>query len=411
MTFGEFTKQCELFECSKEYFELVKEASQLDLMKLYIEQQEYIAENADIVESVTDGYFTESASDILDAIKERYYTEADGFMSKIRTGFAKLCANVAKFFRNLAKRLAGQKNPASEIKQGLLDALKSGDISGALNIVMGVWKEHKQDIALIAGGVSLATGGILAARHFTMDARLAKAIDKFCKENGLNGAEAEGFKKLVELVVSTGGKDVVSVNTTLKVLSLAQIKMLEGEIDQVNQWLQNKTGTPNFDLVKVMNMVKADNGMRTVEIACDEDVYNEYATALEKFPAALAKLNSDETKNSIATATNANRPDNNGSMDQYNQSFNQLTDALKEMNQYVADTQKFYAVWDRIVSVARSHLRDQWIQNKVTQAKDAVVNTVNKVIPVGKNDGTTEEEPAPEGAEAQGDAQQNAQQA
>lgn len=401
MTFGEFTKQCELFECSKEYFELVKESSQLDLMRLYIAQQEYIAENADFIKSMTDGYFAESAYAELDTIKAHYYTEADGFMAKIRSGFARLCASVAKFFRNLARRLGGQKNPAAEIKQGLLDALKSGDISGALNIVMGVWKEHKQDIALVAGGISLATGGIMAARHFTMDARLAKAIDKFCKENGLNENEAEGFKKLVELIVATGGKDVVPINTTLKVLSLAQIKLLEGEISQVEEWLKNKNGAPNFDLVKVMNMVKANNGVRTIEIACDENVYNEYATALEKFPAALAKLNDEGTRNSIATATTANRPDNNGSMDQYDQSFNQLTDSLKEMNQYVADTQKFYAVWDRIVSVARSHLRDQWLQNKITKAKDAVVNTVNKVIPVAKNDATPAEEPAPEGTEQQ----------
>ena len=84
-TYNDLILACDNFGYSKEYYEMMKEAAEIDLMNIYVANQEYMAENADLI--------TESA-DIL----EDYFQEAAGFdrVKSVAKTAATKTANLAK---------------------------------------------------------------------------------------------------------------------------------------------------------------------------------------------------------------------------------------------------------------------------------------------------------------------------
>ena len=89
-TLGQFIEECELFEYSKEYYELVKECSELALMERYIENQEFITECVD-TSVYTEGYFMEADSE------ESNTTVKKSFGEKAKD----LGNKIIKFFKTL----------------------------------------------------------------------------------------------------------------------------------------------------------------------------------------------------------------------------------------------------------------------------------------------------------------------
>ena len=93
-TLGQFIEECELFEYSKEYYELVKECSELALMERYIENQEFITECVD-ASVYTEGYFMEADSE------ESNTTVKKSFGEKAKD----LGNKIIKFFKTLIPKL------------------------------------------------------------------------------------------------------------------------------------------------------------------------------------------------------------------------------------------------------------------------------------------------------------------
>ena len=86
MTFREFITECELYEYSDEYYQLMKECTELDIMGKYIENQLVLKEYSDIIPNslISNGYFTESASDDkLSVIMEKADKKKESILNKI----------------------------------------------------------------------------------------------------------------------------------------------------------------------------------------------------------------------------------------------------------------------------------------------------------------------------------------
>lgn len=59
MTLGEYIREAELFEYSKDYFNMVKEAGELKLMSMYIEANDYLIENGAYLDNYSSSYISE----------------------------------------------------------------------------------------------------------------------------------------------------------------------------------------------------------------------------------------------------------------------------------------------------------------------------------------------------------------
>ena len=75
MTFRDFIYECENYEYSNEYYEIMKESSEVLLMENYIANQEYLKESV-IPDGISEGYFSEAADDdkiqqIMEAAEEK----------------------------------------------------------------------------------------------------------------------------------------------------------------------------------------------------------------------------------------------------------------------------------------------------------------------------------------------------
>ena len=100
-TLGQFIEECELFEYSNEYYELVKECSELALMERYIENQEFITECVD-ASVYTEGFFMEAASKETNKnVKNSFAKKAGNLKNKIVNFFKgiipKIIAALTKF--------------------------------------------------------------------------------------------------------------------------------------------------------------------------------------------------------------------------------------------------------------------------------------------------------------------------
>lgn len=110
MSVGDFIRESELFPYSKENYELVKEASELNLMTQYIESQRFYLENVDLAgidKNLTEGFLLESAGeDQLQLLEETAGAKMDSFLTKAHTFFTGL---IDKFINFLSRMLESSK--------------------------------------------------------------------------------------------------------------------------------------------------------------------------------------------------------------------------------------------------------------------------------------------------------------
>lgn len=129
MTIAEFIKEAELFPYSRENFDTMKEASEIDLMAHYIESQqfmsdntEYLAESAEIVE----GYLFEAMSEEeMTKFEESFGEKMKGFGSKVATIAKSVWTAIINFFRKLG---SGCKSLAEKATK-LTDKFKNTKLS------------------------------------------------------------------------------------------------------------------------------------------------------------------------------------------------------------------------------------------------------------------------------------------
>ena len=127
-TFREFITECELYEYSKEYYELMKEGYELDLMGMYLRNQEFLKEDAPMLEAagmtVSAAYFTESATDTdFVAITEAFGKKQEGFLNIIKEKINALIKKLIRFLNKIKEKINTKRQAAAIAKMtgGIVD--------------------------------------------------------------------------------------------------------------------------------------------------------------------------------------------------------------------------------------------------------------------------------------------------
>lgn len=107
-TYRDLITYCENFQYSAEYFELYKEASELDLMSQYITSHQYAAyvESSDLMDEILmEAIDPEKLTSIINKVG----TNAAAFGSKVIQKVKDLIPKIIKFFKSFAKKIINKK--------------------------------------------------------------------------------------------------------------------------------------------------------------------------------------------------------------------------------------------------------------------------------------------------------------
>lgn len=156
MTFNDFMLECELYPYSNEYFELMKESSELELMEKYLENQKFVRNNSKIINSgnFMEGYFSESIdTGNITALTEAAAEKAKGLLSKIGNMIKKLLGPIINFFKKIWAKIRGTDQRTKKIA----DFFKSITINDAVTTVLSkAIPGEISDDAIIYGRMSVS---------------------------------------------------------------------------------------------------------------------------------------------------------------------------------------------------------------------------------------------------------------
>lgn len=106
LTFGDFIKEAEMFQYSQENFNLIKEASELNLMALYIENQSFMIDNKENIETMTEGFLMESASEnAYESVLQEYQEKAGTFGKNIAERFKRIWVTFVAFLKKMLAKV------------------------------------------------------------------------------------------------------------------------------------------------------------------------------------------------------------------------------------------------------------------------------------------------------------------
>ena len=127
-TYNDLILACDNFGYSKEYYEMMKEAAEIDLMNIYVANQEYMAENTDLImesADVLEDYFQEAID--TNNIKNVVKTAATKTVNLAKKVWSKILM-VLKAIGNFLKRFGmNMKSRYDTIVRGkvMLDSMKN----------------------------------------------------------------------------------------------------------------------------------------------------------------------------------------------------------------------------------------------------------------------------------------------
>ena len=118
-TFGDFIQEGMVYEYSQEYYDLIKECSELRLMERYLENQQFLAESAD-TSVFSEGYLMEAASpDTTESVKTTVGQKIGKLAGNLKAKFKKLINTVRSFIRSFINKSDPLTKQAIEVHKKL----------------------------------------------------------------------------------------------------------------------------------------------------------------------------------------------------------------------------------------------------------------------------------------------------
>ena len=115
MTFKDFIYECENYEYSNEYYDIMKESSELELMENYLDNQRFLQESV-IPDSISDGYFSESVdNDRIQQIMEAAEEKKKNLFKRIWEKIIKALEVVVSFFKKLFNKNKNKNNKNDKV--------------------------------------------------------------------------------------------------------------------------------------------------------------------------------------------------------------------------------------------------------------------------------------------------------
>ena len=344
MTLNDLVYQMENFEYSKEYYQLLVEESEINVMEQFLRSVEYARENTNLSVLTESGFFMENTEDNVDkaeAVKDKLAAKKKGFAGRIKN----ILERIAKFFQNIINGIAkafnriGDKIKNMKIRssiteadqKAIFDAVKRCAADAKFPISEDQLKHMESTIikkAFLANNEKLARKAIanLTAGKITVtltqdsyaNAMSAKQLDKcFTMINGFmlsanvsvgRYKQAEGrYKKIIDKMDSIKSANLSNGLT----MSFQDKEAFDKLVEDIRAGLQslheyqNKgsnedaggTNNLNTDIIKRLSTISAE----TTKLYA---AYTKYATNLttkiqaimKSAPAAEPESKKDEPK-------------------------------------------------------------------------------------------------------------------
>jgi hypothetical protein len=166
-------KECEFFPYSKEYYNIFKEASELDVMEQCLESNLFVIENPELIQEsvsvLTEGYLFESDGEIkIEVMEEKIQEKLKNLGNKIASSVDKIIKMVIAAFKKCMEIIGKFKDRAKEIYDYLqinkLTKQQQEDIDKLVGDATANWEQkydiaiHENQAAKIPRGMMLVTG-------------------------------------------------------------------------------------------------------------------------------------------------------------------------------------------------------------------------------------------------------------
>lgn len=155
-TYNDLILACDNFGYSKEYYEMMKEAAEIDLMNIYVANQEYMAENAEMIQEsadVLEDYFQEAAG--LENVKNVAKTAASktaNLAKKIWAKIKQILKAIGNFFQKF-KMHTKQRMERLMLFNDLMKYFSAPDRD--LDALEAVWDKYDKAIRGLGIGMPL----------------------------------------------------------------------------------------------------------------------------------------------------------------------------------------------------------------------------------------------------------------
>ena len=269
MKIGEFVKECELLPYSKENYDLMKEACELDLMEQYIQSQRFRRDNMELIEEckeyLHEGFLFESSDENqIRAFEEKFSEKLNDFGKKIKALWDKIVRVVKVAFIALLKKYINLKERTEEIVKYL-----------------GVNKLDPQVHAVIE-----------------------KMVEDAIKTSGAPIAERqiEGFRKLPRYIITVGSESTrnrlaaVLVNTNIKVSVSSEKYPNALSENQLKELLtSNASRMKPADIEKKIKNYQSTNYRNGLLVSKKEEDVKSFVGGLKSYEGFLQKDESDAT--------------------------------------------------------------------------------------------------------------------
>ena len=237
-TYNDLILACESFGYSKEYYEMMKEAAEIDLMNIYVANQEYMAENTEaITESanVLEDYFQEAVSgETIKNIAKTAASKTANLAKKIWAKIKQVLKAIGNFFKKF-KLHTQQRVDRLNIFLQLANYVNSNIFHDALHKVGHKYagKLKSLTIAIKTNDGSVQTMSEIGINDGTLIATLSGALTrKYINIRSLKGKAADptDLSKLLKYVM----KDAKKAEALIKKIEdkdLIQVPLFDDKID------------------------------------------------------------------------------------------------------------------------------------------------------------------------------------
>ena len=237
-TYNDLILACESFGYSKEYYEMMKEAAEIDLMNIYVANQEYMAENAEaITESanVLEDYFQEAVSgETIKNIAKTAATKTANLAKKIWAKIKQVLKAIGNFFKKF-KLHTQQRIDRLLLFKDLVKAENKG-VDPALTAICSKYENKLKTLTIAAKsdvGSDVVSFADLANDFGTLTGLMVGALThKYINVRSLKGKAAEptDLSKLLKYVM----KDAKKAKALIKKIEdkdLIQVPLFDDKID------------------------------------------------------------------------------------------------------------------------------------------------------------------------------------
>lgn len=282
MTINEYINECQNYEYSQEYYDILKECAQLELLERYLTNQEFIQENAERIDS-TKEYFQEATTeDNIYMVEEQVVQAQTGVFTKVMTSIGNI----------IDKQVNSLQSFAGRIKTNLTDGMEARKL---MKPFKGLDAKQKIAVGKELGKILTSFNSIKFARH--NDKPIIWEIHKFIpdifqgnKMEELNGVPANLVKMFNELDFNNFSVSVTIPANAPIFGDSNDIDGLKSDLKDAKDSVNDNRDIPSFDDSTCHKLIQDASHDQDITIELNETALNDYIKSCKELSKMAKKL-------------------------------------------------------------------------------------------------------------------------